>query len=625
MQNNIKQQAFQHFNAGRMKKARILYEKYVKQNPRDPEALYMLGAIFGQTGNFSRASDYFSKTLKLQPDAFVALCGLGAAEKQLGNIEKAKTVFEKALKLQPSNTDILLELAGILVHQSNLDDAKTLLRNILESNPECADAAHGLGDIYHIRRELDTAALYYKQALSSDNQRASTHNQLGCILRTKGLYKEAIEHFKSAITIQPDFIEAYKNLGQSHTMIGEFNEALLALDKAIKNKPDYIDAIACMAEAYEKQGELEKAYGIIKPHLKKSDKNTGIGHVFASICKKLDKCDEAITYINQLLEQKLDDKARESLHFALGGVFNKLSHYNEAFKHYEMANDLRPDDFRPAVYRSQMEAFKQIFNWQYMQSAARASYQTETPVFIVGMPRSGTSLTEQILDSHPEISGVGELLEIENYAKEISVRLNPNITFPLALENIPTELLDIFAKQYEERLRTGGNKARFITDKMPQNYIFLGLISLMFPKAKIIHCIRNPLDICLSIYFQSFNESHTYASNLKNIANYYLEYRRLMEHWKNIPNLSIHDVHYEDLVREPENTVRDLLAFLDVDWDPACLSFYESKRHIATASYDQVRSKLYTSSINRWKNYEGHLDPLLEVLSPHIPDLMNNE
>ena len=622
MQSNIKQQALHYLNAGQLKKARSLYEKHIKRNPRDPEALYMLGSIHGRAGNYARASDYFSKTLKLQPDAFVALCGLAASEKQLGNYEKAMQSFDKALKFQPGNTDILLEQADILLHQSRVDDAKSLLHEVLKSNPHSANAHHGLGEIHHSRRDLDTAIDYYKQALTYDNKRAITHNRLGFALNTKGVLNEAIEHFISAININPDFIDAYRNLAQCYLTIGQFEDALNALDKAIAIKPDYIDAIACKATVYEKQGEADKAYQIIEPWLlKKSEKHPGIGMVFSSISKQLEKQDEAIAYINSTLAQKIPEKTEESLHYELGRLLDKLGHHDEAFKHFETANELRPDTFRPAEFTAYMDAIKRIFNWPFMQNAPRASYVSDLPVFIVGMPRSGTSLTEQILDSHPEITGAGELLEIDNYTMEMSANLNPNTGFPNALSGISTDLLDAYAKRFEDCLRTSGGNSRFVTDKMPQNYIHLGLISLMFPKTKIIHCVRNPLDTCLSIYFQSFNESHEYASKLKNIGYYYLEYRRLMEHWKSVIKTPIHDIYYEQLVTEPENSVRELLEFLNVDWDPACLEYYESKRHVPTASYDQVRNKLYTSSINRWKHYEKHLAQLIDVLSPHIPNL----
>lgn len=623
MQKNIKQQARQHFNTGNLEKARTLYETYVEQNPNDPEVLYMLGAVYGRIGDFTLASNYFSKTLELQPDAFVAICGLGAAEKQLGNLETAIQTFQKALKFQPDNTNVLLELAGLLLRQSKLGDAEILLHRILKSNPECAEAHHGLGGIYQSKKKIDTAIIYYKQALKYDGKRAVTHNQLGSLLSIKGFLKEAINHFKTAISIKPDFLEAYINLGQNYLVMGSFKKALDAFEKTLKIKPDYSGAIACTASVYEKQGKPDKAYNIIEPWLKKMENYPDIGLVFSSIANKLDKRDEAITYINKLLQQKLPDETKEALHYELGKLLDKKKQYKQAFVNFKAANELRANNFRPAEYTAYMDAVKRVFNWQFMQSAPKSSYQTETPIFIVGMPRSGTSLTEQILNSHAEISGAGELQEIDNYTMEISTRLDPGIGYPHSLSGVSTELLDIFAKRFENYLRTAGFNSRFVTDKMPQNYMHLGLISLMFPKTKIIHCIRNPLDTCLSIYMQSFNESHEYANSLNNIAYYYMEYKRLMEHWNNMPNISIHNVDYEQLVLEPENTVRKLLDFIEVDWDPNCLKFYESKRHIPTASYDQVRNKLYTSSINRWKNYEDNLGQLINTLSPHISDLKN--
>jgi len=232
------------------------------------------------------------------------------------------------------------------------------------------------------------------------------------------------------------------------------------------------------------------------------------------------------------------------------------------------------------------------------------------------MPRSGTSLTEQILARHDQIYGAGELLDIGDHAERLGKLLGPVPGFPASLKKITSALLDDTARAYLNHLQELSADARYVIDKMPQNFAHLGLINLLFPDAKIIHCMRDPRDTCLSIYFQHFNEAHTYASKLEDIAAYYLVYHRIMKHWKTVLDIPMLEVRYEKLVTQQEETSRKLIDFVDLDWDDRCLNFHKADRFVATSSYDQVTEKIYTRSMARWKNYEQHIGPLLEKLRP---------
>ncbi|MFC1589231.1 sulfotransferase [Pseudomonadota bacterium] len=622
MQENIRQKALRFFQQGHANKAQNLYEKLCKKKPNDAEALYMLGSIYGQRGEYKRASQYFKKTLQLQPNAFVAVCGLAASHKELGEYSDAQKAFQQALELQPGNTDILLELAGIDLQQNKIDNAESILREILTNNSRSAEALHGMGEVLHSRHQLDLAEDYYKQALAIQPERADTHNRLGHIKHTKGLLEQAIFHYKKAIAIQPDEPEFWKKLSQTQLLNGDIDKATESINRALKRTPDDINAIAIKASIYERSGDAENAYKIIQPLLKKNILHTSIARIYVSICKRLGNYDEAIKYLDTILEkQEIPDSLLTPVHYEAGKLFDKLGKYDRAFKHYETANKSHSTNFQQTEHSARIEEIIQVFDWSFLSiKPGPLSFDKERPVFIVGMPRSGTSLIEQILDSHIDITGAGELTDIENISVEISNTINSDKGFPQCFREVTSEILDRYAEKYLDKLSSISTETRYVTDKMPQNFIHLGLISLMFPKAKIIHCVRNPIDTCLSIYFQQFNESHKYATHLEDIAHYYKEYRRLMNHWKMVLPLTIHDVNYDELVNSPEAHIRDLLNFLELNWDDNCLMFHKSSRHVATASYEQVTSPLYTSSQGRWENYKKHVSPLLEPLSAFIKD-----
>ncbi|MCW8831317.1 MAG: sulfotransferase, partial [Gammaproteobacteria bacterium] len=532
-------------------------------------------------------------------------------------LPEAEKIFKQALDVQPDNADLLLEIAGIYLQQNKMNEAESSLAKILSKDPRNAEAFYGLGEVAHSRQKIDIAENYYKQALAIQPKNAETHNRLGQIKYTKGFRDLAVKYYETAISIQPDNSEFWRNLAQSQLALGQLDKAHESIDQAIKISPNDIDAITTKAGIYEKSGNAEASYKTIKPVLDKKILDTGIATTYASICHKLGQCNEAIEYLDAI-QNKLDTSSHllQSFNYTVGKLFDKLGNYDRAFKHFEAANNATPSNFSAIEHSALIERIMHVFNWQFMSTTPRpSSFNKEGAVFIIGMPRSGTSLVEQILDSHPDISGAGELSDISIISNEIVNVIDPETGFPECYKKITSDILEQHAKKYLDKLSSISSESRYVTDKMPQNFIFLGLIALMFPKAKIIHCVRNSIDTCLSIYFQHFNESHNYATRLEDIASYYKEYRRLMAHWKMVLPLTIHDINYEELVNSPKSHIHSLLNYLDLDWSDNCLNFHKSSRHVPTASYDQVTRSLYTSSQGRWKNYKNHIAPLLELLS----------
>ena len=253
-------------------------------------------------------------------------------------------------------------------------------------------------------------------------------------------------------------------------------------------------------------------------------------------------------------------------------------------------------------------------DWNFFINAPKSTNLTERPVFIVGMPRSGSTLTEQILCSHPDVYGAGEIITFPRIIRDLPNYLGARSVYPESLSRLTVEILDNLSECYLKEINLLNNEKQRVTDKTLANYLYLGLISLMFPNARIIHCKRDPRDTCLSIFFQNFDESHNYATRLENLGSYYNQYDRLMKHWKSLVKVPIYEVQYEELIDNQEKISRELVDFIGLEWNEKVLKFYDTKRVVVTASYDQVRQKIYKKSAKRWKNYEKHIEPLVKTL-----------
>jgi len=611
----LKQRALELLKQGALKEARQLYEDLLQNNAMDAELHFMLGAINGRLGNYIDAVTNYQEAIKLQPTAFVAYCGLGAAQKELGNLDEAEQAFHKALRIKSDSPDVLLELAGILYNQTKLKEAGECFHRLLALDPDSSKALQGIGEICQSQGELDEAISWYQRALRVGSDKAVTYNQLGAALYLKGKPEQAISQYQQALIIRPEFLLALKNLGLALMAVGKLDEANNAFQKALQIKPGYVDAIIGEATVLQHQGDYQAAYDRLSPLIESGLKHAGLGHTYAEICRHLNNCQDAADYMEWLLKnEQLTPIARRNSHYTLGALYDRLHSYERAFRNYNMANALHPDTFDPNEHNILIEEFIRTFTWNFMVTAPRATQHTQLPIFIVGMPRSGTSLVEQILSSHPDVFGAGELTDIGNLAGTLQTRLNSKTTYPTCLSSLSREALDSLSDPYLKQLRELSPAALRVTDKMPQNFLHLGLIALLFPKARIIHCTRDPRDTCLSIFFQNFSASHSYAADLQHLGTYYHQYQRLMDHWKTILDLPLLEIRYENMVKNQEAVSRELVAFAGLEWDERCLRFHETGRYTTTASYDQVRQPIYSHSIGRWRNYERHLEPLLDAL-----------
>lgn len=397
---------------------------------------------------------------------------------------------------------------------------------------------------------------------------------------------------------------------------GRFPEAIRAVERVLRIAPNNTSYIGLKAHILGLSGDAQAAWETMRPMVEAGMSNSGLATSLGQIAARVGQTGRAITMIRGCLsDPALSPVLRTELSFRLGDLLDSQGDWDAAFAAYAEGNRLRRAAFRFDVGTTIGETDELIARWSPGHDLPVSSIKSDRPIFIVGMPRSGTSLVEQILGSHPGVFPAGELLDIQNLAQ--AWQGPPRVDVPIfrRIEQLTAARLDSAARAYLQRLRRLDGGAARVTDKMPVNFLHLGLISLMFPEARIVHCTRDPVDTCLSCYFQNFSGSIPFAYDLRELGQFYLAYRRLMAHWQQVLRVPMRDVPYEGLVRDQEAMSRNLVNFAGLAWDDRCLRFHESKRIVLTSSNAQVRKPMYSSSIGRWKAYEKHLGPLLEALA----------
>ncbi len=435
---------------------------------------------------------------------------------------------------------------------------------------------------------------------------------LGRVLQRSGRLAEAAARFEQALRLKPDYAEAYVGLAGGYLDQGHYAQALDCYRRAQELREHFVEALSGEIQVLERLGDYETATHRLRALRKAYPDHLHTILAASRLCRHVGDCDQAVEDAERLLaETPLTPVYQEHLHFELGGHYDRRGDYERAYAHYHEGNRLHPAHFDIAQSQRHFAAITALFSEDALARAPRANHSSERPIFIVGMPRSGTTLVEQILASHSQVHGAGERRELTQIARELGLGA-PNTE---GLADLSSDRCDELAQRYLDAVASEAGEALRITDKMPQNFLHLGLIALLFPQAHIVHCQRDPMDTCLSCYFQHFGGSHPYAYDLRNLGLYYHQYQALMNHWRQVLTLPMLEVRYEELVAEPERLSRELVTFCGLPWEDACLDYHQSERRVATASYNQVREPIYTRSVKRWEHYATHLTPLQQALA----------
>ena len=592
------------------------YKRSLKLDNNQPSIYFNLGGVLQEQGYIDKAQENYAKAIQLKPDYAKAYANLGYIFREKGELDNSEKNYLLAVQYAPEIPEIYCNLGITLLLEEKISEAEENLNKALELKSDYADAHCALADAHVFKGEFDRANIEYQEALKIEPDSVEVLCHYANSLLLAGKHDMAKTQLLRAIDIEPDNIEARIHLGSLHILLGQHEQASEYANNILKIDPKNTKAITLLAGVEERQGNAEQAYNYLKPVLDKVLENEEIAVVFGLISKVIGREDEAIKLMETVLTQKnnLKSLTRKEIYFILGGIYDSKKSYDEAFKYYSMANNLKQINFNIKEVRAETDNLIRVYDKAFMTRMPRSSTHTQKPVFIVGMPRSGTSLVEQIISSHSSVFGAGELNDINNIIHSLRNHLGTTVQYPDNLTLLTEEKLNNISKIYLDRLAELSPEAGRVTDKLPGNYKNLGLIELMFPDARIIHCVRDPLDTCLSCYFQDFHGHHPYVYNLKHLGQTYNEYLRLMEHWKEVLSIPVLDVKYEDLVDNQEVISKKMIDFCGLEWEESCLNFYKSKRLTITASYEQVRKPMYKKSVQRWKNYEPYIGELIKEI-----------
>ena len=532
-------------------------------------------------------------------------------------LPEARALGIRLKQSAPNQRELLSMLGAIHGRLGEFGEAESCYRTLITIEPPSVrhHSYLGLGLALVMQGRIEEAIKPFDAMLKLKPDYAEGHLQMGCLLRDLGHHDAAIRHLRRAFELSPSLIEAAVYQANILIFRGELDEALKLCDRALALRPGNFEAIASKALTLEKQGHRDQAWNCIREVASNPVAIPGAAIIYARLAPRYGESDRARSMLEGMLSRpSWAPSQRQELHFALADLLDQSGDYDAAFDHYRQANALNPLRSDASGLHEKTERIIQFFSTETLPPAGAGPGDPPTPIFIVGMPRSGTSLVEQILASHPEVTGAGELELLEDLERRAPTLLGRTGTYPECLKAAGSDDLARLARPYLDGITTLAAGRKYVTDKMPGNYERLGLIEKLFPGACVIHVIRDARDTCVSCYFQNFSKNLTYTTELRTLGEVYRIYERMMDHWHSTLSIPILDLRYESLVASPETEVRRILEFCGLPWDSHCLEFHQSTRYINTASYDQVRRPIYQSSIGRWKNYEVHLQELIEVL-----------
>jgi len=626
-----------------------LIKKALHNRPEYVDAFSNLGIIYNDLGKLEEAVGCFQQALTLKPDYAEVHSNLGNALKSLGQLEEAAVCFRKALALKPDYAELHYNLGNVLRDQGKLDEAAACFRKAIILKPHFVDLYSNLGNIHKDQGRLEEAAASFRQALTLKPDSAEVHYNLGNVLKDQGRFDEAVASYRRALSLEPNFSEVYNNLGNVLKDQGKLDEAVASFRQALTFRPDSAELHNNLGNTLKDQGEMAEAVAsfqralTLKPDFTEAHNSLGI------IYRELGKMDDAIACFRKALSLKPDyavafrnlslmvkytevdddiiamedlykkgdipDAYRIDLGFALGKVYESLKDYDKSFNFILAANRLKRGTYQ-YTSREDHDLFARIkntFSTGFLSSHHGCGNQNRTPIFIIGMPRSGTTLVEQILASHPQVFGAGELAILRNLINDICTG-KETAEFPECMTDLGLDEFERMGGTYIEKIRKYSAEAEYITDKLPYNFMYVGVIKTILPAAKVIHCERNPMDTCFSIYKNDFIGTHKYAFDLIELGQYYNLYRDLMTHWEKVLPGYLFSLQYENIVSDQQGQTKDLLNFCELPWDDACLSFHKTERTVSTASLTQVRQPIYKDSVELWKRYEKQLEPLRKTI-----------
>jgi tetratricopeptide (TPR) repeat protein len=574
---------------GRLKEAIATLEKAVQLDPTRPTAHKKLGQVLAASGRGMEADDAFETFLAKDTNKGVVVEGL--EHYRAGRLDQAEKVLRGALKKVPKNVDALRFLAITYIKMDKRhSDAEALLRRAIQIAPDFMGASLTLG---------------------------------GFLIQS-GKAMDATTVLEEAVSIDGDDAEAWSALGSAYGIAGYPDKGAAAFARSIELVADNPGTQMSLAHALKTLGDQK---GALKAYRQAAILNPQFGETYWSMANlKIFEFEESeVTEMEKQLEHsELTDVSDIHFRFALGKAYEDRKNYDKAWHYYHSGNQKQRErvGHDPVVRELKDQQIVEVFNEDFVRKNENNGYEAPDPIFIVSLPRSGSTLIEQILASHSQVEGTAELTELSQIANGVGRYSADNKMFPKSISKLTPRDWRAYGKDYIDRTRRHRSTDRpFFTDKMPNNFPLVGFACLAMPNAKIINARRHPLDSCLGSYKQLFGKGQNFTYDMIELGIYYEEYDAMMKHWHKVLPGQVLDVHYEETVTDLEAQVKRILEHCGLPFEEQCLRFYETKRAVKTASSEQVRQPIYQGALGKWRKYEAHLDEWKEQLAPILEEL----
>jgi tetratricopeptide (TPR) repeat protein len=564
--------------------ALLSYGRALALSPGLTTVLNNRGNLLQELGRIDEALADYDKALALDSNFVAAINGRGSALQKLNHTSEAEQELRRAIALKPDYVEAYCNLGIVFTDYGRLQEAEAVIRHAIELKPDHVVSLCNLAKVLGDLGKYDEAEEVIRCAVALDPGHAEAHFNLGNILMLLGRHHEAEAATRRAITLKPTLAGAHHNLGVALMDLGRLTEAREASERAATLAPRE-------PMHFRQLGEV----------MKYAD-----GDPFLTALEVLSKDEASLAVTKQI-----------DLHFALAKAYADIGRPEDEFRRLLAGNRLKRAriEYDEAAVLGVIDRVRQVFTPEFIRASQGMGEPSAAPIFIVGMPRSGTTLIEQILASHPQVHGAGELKLFDRAVLDIHASIDGAPTYPEIAWHMSGEHFRKLGLTYLAGVRQLAPAASHIVDKMPANFVFAGLIHLALPNATIIHAVRDPVDTCISCFSKLFTEGNFQTYDLAELGRYYRHYQALMQHWHEVlPPQRILDVHYEDTVADVEGVARRIVAHCGLPWDQRCLEFYSTTRIVRTSSAAQVRKPIYTSSIGRRHSYGASLEPLLAEL-----------
>lgn len=565
--------------------AESYYRKAIECQPDFADAYNNLGNVLMALKRHDDAIDAYTRALEIRPNYAEAFGNLGRSLKELGRLEEAELALRKAILIRPGYVEAYNNLALTLWDRKQPDEALGILARAMAMQPDRPESMIIMASLLLDRGKPEGALYACQRALKNKPDHVGALNLMGRICRDLEDLPRSIECCRKALALQPDSGEILNNLGISLLEIGDLEGATKALARAAELQPESLPTLINLASS-----------------------------------KKFKPGDPEIAKLEQAVRREdISDDQRMALHYSLGKAYDDCKEHPKAFEQFMAGAKIKRQklNYEEAPMLRLFDRIRQVFTPKLIAEKAGAGDPDTRPIFIVGMPRSGSTLVEQIIASHPQVVGAGEVKYLHQAVLDIDKVFGSAVRYPEMVHLMEAKQFRSLVSSYKAKLPKLPEGKTLITDKMLTNYYYVGLIHLIFPNARIIHSKRNAVDTCISCYSKMFREDMPYTYDLKELAHYYQKYSELMNHWKAVlPANTVLDVQYEEVVGDLEAQARRIITYCGLEWDPAVLKFHETDRPVKTASVTQVRQPLYSSSVERWRNYGKLVEPLVEELGP---------